>query len=367
MPRALPVVVVLLATLVGGPRPLSAQSLDPSAAPSLEISLFERYLEALRVQAGIPGLSAAIVQRGRLIWEGGFGLRDVERSLPATPDTPYPIANLTETFAAVLMMQCVQNGLADLDDPIGRWAAAPDASVTLRALLSHTSDPGVGGFRYDPARYAWLTPAIDRCDGTANARVRVTEDILDRLGMVDAVPGLDVSDPASPVQQIFDEKQISKYAAVLQRLAVPYVVDRRGRATRSEYPAPRIDASTGLVASVRDLARFASALDDAVLLGADTQALMWTPRALASAPGVALTAAAPMGLGWFVQTSGGERLVWHFGQLPGAASGLLLRVPSKGLTFIMLANSDDLSAPFALTEGDVTASVFARLFLRLFP
>ena len=36
------------------------------------------------------------------------------------------------------------------------------------------------------------------------------------------------------------------------------------------------------------------------------------------------------------------------------------------LTLILLANSDGLSAPFPLQEGDVNASLFARAFLRLF-
>jgi hypothetical protein len=44
----------------------------------------------------------------------------------------------------------------------------------------------------------------------------------------------------------------------------------------------------------------------------------------------------------------------------------VLKVPARDLTLILLANSDGLSAPYALSDGDVTASLFARLFLRLF-
>src|SRR4051794_31948933 len=40
------------------------------------ITLFTQYLESLRIQAGIPGLSAAITSNGRIIWEGGFGFAD---------------------------------------------------------------------------------------------------------------------------------------------------------------------------------------------------------------------------------------------------------------------------------------------------
>jgi len=57
--------------------------------------------------------------------------------------------------------------------------------------------------------------------------------------------------------------------------------------------------------------------------------------------------------------------VWHFGVARGAYSSLILKVPNKHVTLILLANSDRLSAPYTLENGDVTQSVFARLFLRL--
>jgi hypothetical protein len=43
----------------------------------------------------------------------------------------------------------------------------------------------------------------------------------------------------------------------------------------------------------------------------------------------------------------------------------LLKVPDRHVTFILLANSDGLSAPFHLETGDVSKSLFATLFLRL--
>jgi hypothetical protein len=44
-------------------------------------------------------------------------------------------------------------------------------------------------------------------------------------------------------------------------------------------------------------------------------------------------------------------------------SGLYIKVPSAGATFIMLANSDGASAPFDLSSGDVTRSPLTRRFL----
>src|SRR5262249_12378271 len=73
----------------------------------------------------------------------------------------------------------------------------------------------------------------------------------------------------------------------------------------------------------------------------------------------------PMGLGWFVQYYKGERVVWHFGNVPNAYSSLILKLPARNMTFILLANSDGLSSPFDLAQGDVTRSLFASLFLKL--
>ena len=74
----------------------------------------------------------------------------------------------------------------------------------------------------------------------------------------------------------------------------------------------------------------------------------------------------PHGLGWFVETYKGETIVWQFGVSPNASSSLMVTVPARGITLILLANSDGLVKPFALTTGDLTVSPFGRLFLGLF-
>src|SRR5262249_3475062 len=136
--------------------------------------------------------------------------------------------------------------------------------------------------------------------------------------------------------------------------------DRNGKASRSDYAPRGLDAALGIVSTVRDLARYDIALDDGVLVRPEYLDVAW--HNATSASGAAL----PTGLGWFVQTYNGERVVWHFGYAPNAYSSLILKVPGRSLTLILLANSDGLSAPFSLADGDVTASLFARTFLRLF-
>jgi CubicO group peptidase (beta-lactamase class C family) len=118
-----------------------------------------------------------------------------------------------------------------------------------------------------------------------------------------------------------------------------------------------VDGAHGLIASARDLAKFDQGLP--IHLRPESLALAWTNATHNGMP-------TPFGLGWFVQSYNGEKLVWHFGQFPDAFSSLILKVPNRRLTLILLANSDGLSAPFSLSEGDVTSSLFARTFLRLF-
>ena len=106
------------------------------------------------------------------------------------------------------------------------------------------------------------------------------------------------------------------------------------------------------------LGQFDAALDTYLLLD-ETRAVAWTPRMVGEKQ-------QPTGLGWFVQPYNGELVVWHFGLIPNAYSSLILKIPQRKLTLILLANSDGLSAPFQLQQGDVTRSLFATLFLRLF-
>jgi hypothetical protein len=100
------------------------------------------------------------------------------------------------------------------------------------------------------------------------------------------------------------------------------------------------------------------ALRDNLLLTPQTRLGAWTNVTVGGVP-------LPTGLGWFVQGYNGQMLVWHFGLVKDAWSSLILKVPNRDLTFILLANSDGLSAPFALENGDVTSSAFAKLFLRM--
>ena len=329
-------------------------SIDEQAA------LLERYLEGLRGQLGIPGLSAVLVQDGRVVWEHGFGLQDVGSRVAASVDTPYPIASVTKTFTSVLLLRCVERGTLDLDEPIRRYTTAiPEPTATVRHVLTHMSAGTPGAqFRYDGDRYSALTAVVEACWG-APYRLVLAREILDRLGMQDSVPGHDLENAEPGVAGLFDPRALDRYLRTLSRIAQPYVTDSKGRAAKSSFPPRAINASAGLVSTARDLAIYDRGLSEHLLLRAETQEQAWTPaRTTAGQP-------IPYGLGWFVQSIDGERVVWHYGLWGRAFSSLLLKVPSRRVTLILVANSDGLSAAFPLAAGDVRVSPFAATFLRI--
>jgi CubicO group peptidase (beta-lactamase class C family) len=320
---------------------------------------FQSYLNALRLQAGIPGMSAVIVLDGRILWEAGFGSQNLEANLPATPDTPYYIGDLTQLFTATLVLQCVEAGTLRLHEATLLPDQSPgvlERSATIQELLSHRYGTT---YIYDPARFTALTRVVERCSGTSY-RERLVSGIIDRLAMTRSVPGQDVMTVVPPA---FSPERLAAFAAVLRDLARPYVVDRRGRASATDYPARSLDGSLGMISTVRDLAGFTAALENLVLLRESTLATAWSLPPAASGAGMAVSSNR---LGWFVQAHNGQPVAWHFGYTPGSSSALFLRLPNRRLTLILLANSDALSAPYSLSSGDVTTSPFARLFLSLF-
>ena len=346
--RRLPLVLTTVA-LLSVCAPLNAQN------PTLE--RLGDYVESLRVQAGIPGLAVSIVGPDDVIWEQSFGRQDAERSIATRADTPFHLNGLTQVFTATLVLRCVEEGRLSLDDRIGQFKPdSPDANATIRQILTHTSGPPDAlVFAYRPERLEPLARAIRVC--TNDSFRETLANLLERLAMIDSVPGPDVVHPELLTEGIPSPLMVERYRAVLERLATPYTVDRSGRASLSQYSATTVTPANGLISTVRDFAQFDLALKKGVLLRPETLAI--ARRAPPNPNGRPL----PHGLGWFVQTYRGETIVWQFGIIPNASSSLVVTLPARGVTYVLFANSDGLAKPFALTTGDVTVSPFIRLFL----
>jgi CubicO group peptidase (beta-lactamase class C family) len=334
---------------------------QPVFTPYGILPVLDAYLEALRQQTGIPGMSAAVVRDGVVVWEKGYGFQNVTTRERATPMTPYLVGDVSGTLAAVLLLQCVEQRRLALDVPLGNYGVdIPEKTATLRDLLSHRQNEAQGEpFRYSPERYGQLTTVMEWC-APQPYRKSVSHRIINHLAMIDSVPGTDLRDPELTFpENLYAEAELERYRRVLARMAPGYKVQGRGRIEQTQLPSMTMSASGGLVTTVRDLAKLDGALDQRLLLLDGTLAQAWQP--VTGYRGTPI----PTGLGWFVQTYNGQRVVWHFGIVQDAYSSLIIKLPDSNLTFILLANSDRLVAAFQLPAGDVSRSLFATLFLKL--
>ena len=328
-------------------------------AQDLVQSRFAEYLDALRVQAGIPGLAAAVVGPTDVMWEGAFGQQDVDRNIAARLFTPFQLDGTTQAIVASLALRCASDGWLSLGDKVSKYAPnSPDASATIGQLLTHTTaGPNGLTFSYRPDRLGPVAAAIAGCtDSSFRWGVGA---FLEKDSMFDSVPGADVIQLTAPAEA-FTASALQRYAGLVRSLATPYAVDGRGRATASSYVANSLTPASGLISTVGDLEKFDLSLKSGWVMPPEWRTLAWTPPT--DSAGTPL----PHAYGWFVQNYNGGRLVWQFGVSDNASSSMILMVPQRGLTLIMAANSSGLVRPFNLAAGDVTISPFAKLFLSVF-
>jgi CubicO group peptidase (beta-lactamase class C family) len=333
------------------------------------IGRFARRLDLIRQSLDVPAMSAAILQNQQVIMARGFGLADIARGIKATEATPYPIASLTKTFATSVLMRLVDAGKIDLDRPMqtydpdyAKWCAdlkAPhDTSwpqfhcnieqITVREHLNHT-EQGVPGmnFEYSAVLFARLTAVIDAVSDKGFLR-SVEEDILEPLGMHDTALGTNDAHKAG----------------VVARMAQAYALDRDWNLVdvSGGRSFDRINASSGIISTAADLAKFDIGIDRGLVYSAQAKQQIWSPAISPTGDRF------PYGLGWFVQGDFGTKsqLVWHYGQYPNAFSSLLFKVPSQQLTFILLASTERASSVFELGNGDPLRSAFVSAFLDAF-
>lgn len=314
-----------------------------SAPSSPEFASFAADLDHIRTELRVPGLSAAIVGDGKIVWRQDFGEADSDRHAPITDATLFPIASISKTMAAVVVMQLVDEGKLHLDDPITRYR--PDLTlpreVTIERVLSHTAEDVPGSeFLYSGAMYSNLTGVIERIEKKPYAQV-LGDRIFKPLGMTNTFAGLPGSSPTS----------------VASRVAKGYALDpQTHQLTSAPTDLSRISTATGVISNVADLAKYAAALDSNKLLPESAMRRMTTPER--STRGATL----PYALGWFAETYLGESLVWHYGQEAGYSS-LFLSLPERNETLIVLANSGALSDAPRLLDGEAARSPLVLAFL----
>jgi CubicO group peptidase (beta-lactamase class C family) len=113
---------------------------DPAQAPSAINAAVPQIL----AQTGVPSVSVARIEGGRIVWAGAWG----ERSAGASADihTLYNVASLAKPISAETMLRAASAGKIDLDEPMARAWVDPDltgdprhAQLTARHSLTHRS------------------------------------------------------------------------------------------------------------------------------------------------------------------------------------------------------------------------------------
>jgi len=308
---------------------------------------FEARLENLRKGANIPGMVGGIVRDGQVIWTKDFGYADIQKNIPVTNSTIFHLASLTKTFASTVIIQLVKENKIDLNAPVANYGINLSENGTVRVihLLTHTSE-GVPGsqYKYNGDRFALLSNVIQSATGRSFDQL-ATERIMQPLGLHNTAP----SDMKLAAADGFDSMRLRQNTAQGYNSNGVQAVD---------YPK-NFSTAAGLVSNIDDMLKYAAAFDGNVLLTEDLKTKVFSP--MISNDGKTL----PYGLGWFIQEKEGVKINWHYGYWIGMSS-LIIRVPNKKLSFVLMANNDMLSAPYPLGNGDIWVSPYAKAFLKSF-
>ena len=127
------------------------------------VDRLDALIEDGMTKTGVPGTAVAVVHNDTVVYERGFGVRELGRPEPITPDTVFQIASLSKSLSSTLVAALVGDGTTTWDARIGSietdfalsdpWVSE---QVTIRDMLCHRSglsahsgDPLVFEFRYD--------------------------------------------------------------------------------------------------------------------------------------------------------------------------------------------------------------------------
>ncbi|HET7274368.1 MAG TPA: serine hydrolase domain-containing protein, partial [Longimicrobiaceae bacterium] len=160
-------------------------SAAPAAAQQSSDARFESvraYIQEIMEESGLPSAAVAVARDGEIIWDEAFGYANLEEQIPATPETMYSLASISKPMTATALMQLVEDGRVELDQPANAYLGAgkihsPEwdpSEATVERVLSHTAGlPLHWEFFYE---------------GEDHPR-RTTDEGIDRFGVLVTPPG----------------------------------------------------------------------------------------------------------------------------------------------------------------------------------
>jgi CubicO group peptidase (beta-lactamase class C family) len=350
----LAVALLLVVCLVPPAPKANAESLHSNMLSDDFVPLVRR----LMVRDQIPGVAVGLVDRGKLVYARGFGYRNVERRLPITADTLFPVGSCSKAFTASALALLVDQGKLLLDIPVRHYLsdfALEDpkaaASLTTRDLLTHRSGlprhdffwykaPFTRDELYDRIRYL-ESAGPPRTDWRYNSLMYVAAGRIVEKITGDSWEGFVRKRILTPLnmhrtvlsseEAVADPNHASSYGlhkGLLRKM-------RMLKNLRAIAPAG------GVSSSVRDLARWLTfhAARSPQLLSAGMWSELHRPQAAMPASEQAEIRDPSYALGWVHQSYRGQSLIVHNGSIDGYTAHLGF-LPESGRGLIIMMNRD---------------------------
>lgn len=369
--RLMIAVVMIMALAVSACHPIvpesaTAPAVEPeeSALDPASVAKIESIIVDAMQENRIPGCAVGIVKDGRLVYEKGFGVANLDSGQPVTPQSLFHLASIGKTVVGTALVQLAEQGKIDLDATVSTYlpyfqlADERYTEITIRQMLSHTSGMP------DEDDYEWDNPVYD--DGAAERYVRSLTDIT-----LLAPPGEQFSYSSMAFDVLGDviakasgqsfEEYVQEHIFMplgmehttflmpeTDLLTSPHVLDDSGNVVVSKtFPYNRMHApSSTLKSNVGDMARYAIAhmnhgeLDGARILDPSSYDEMWAEQAVTgweSSDGPML---AHYGLGWFIGDLDGHTIYHHLGADDGFNANFAV-APDDSVTVIVMINLMD--------------------------
>ncbi|MBN1221999.1 MAG: serine hydrolase [Candidatus Aminicenantes bacterium] len=367
---SIPIFLLLLVFICAFPS-LSEEQKQPDYSEA--IRLIDTWLEAQRDYDHLPGISAAIVTDQEMLWSKGYGMTDLEKKVPSSPNTIYSICSISKLFTSVAIMQLRDAGKLRLEDHVSdhlpwfnlKQQFPETGPITIRSLLTHSSGlPRESDYPY------WSLPDFPfPTQEQVKAKLGTQETLyppstyfqysnlgLTLLGEIVAqVSGV-------PYQQYVQENILKPLKLAATRPELPESLWRGELATgysalkrdgtRDMLPffqAKGIAPAAGFSSTVEDLAGFASWQFRLLEKGGKEILKASTLREMHRVHWVDPDWKTTWGLGFVVSEVDGRSMVGHSGGCPGYSSILNID-PHKKQAFIVMINACGVS-PGRYAEG----------------
>jgi CubicO group peptidase (beta-lactamase class C family) len=306
-----------------------------------------------------PGCAVAVSRHGTLVVNRAYGLADLERTVPLSPDTVFDVGSVSKQFVAAAVLLLVEDGQVALTDDVrAHIPELPDtgSTVTVDHLLTHTGGvrdwtgilplaatstdaltitlrqrglnfaPGAE-WSYSNSGYVLLKEIVARRSGMSFGEFTRTR-LFEPLGMTRTTYQHDLREVVRD-RALAYEQEDGRW-----KLDVLLGNDRGG--------------GGGLLSTTGNLLIWNDALTSG-RLGSFVTEMIQEPARLNNGRTLGYAR------GLFLDRNRGGRVVWHGGSA-AAYNSLLARFPEQGLSIAILCNAGDIAE----------TTVFARRIFDLF-